>query len=119
MIKKINNIAIKNKKFIIVPKIYEDELLSSWFIRVSYAHYTHPHTFLQLHLEKSPQTITSNNFDTAISDKDIHILELKSGIKNLKKATMLNYGGYLQEHIIRNGQNFLLCSPIREISAIF
>ena len=35
MIKKLKNPAIKDAKFIVVPKIYEDELLSSWFIRTA------------------------------------------------------------------------------------
>jgi hypothetical protein len=110
MIKKLRNPAIKDAKFIVVPKIYEDELLSSWFIRIAYAHHTHPHTFLQLHLSRNSQIIRANNFDIALSDDEIKILESKSNNINLKQATLKNYNGYLQENIIANGQNSLICS---------
>ena len=110
MIKKLKNPAIKYAKFIVVPKIYEDELLSSWFIRTAYAHHTHPHTFLQLHLSRNSQIIRANNFDIALSDDEIRILESKSNNINLRQATLKNYNGYLQENIIANGQNSLICS---------
>ena len=110
MIKKLKNPAIKDAKFIVVPKIYEDELLSSWFIRTAYAHHTHPHTFLQLHLSRNSQIIRANNFDIALSDDEIRILESKSNNINLRQATLKNYNGYLQENIIANGQNSLICS---------
>ncbi len=110
MIKKLKNPAIKDARFIIVPKIYEDELLSSWFIRTAYAHHTNPHTFLQLHLSRGSQVLVANNFDVALSDDEIKILESKSNNIDLKQATLKNYNGYLQEDIIANGQNSLIYS---------
>lgn len=110
MIKKLKNPAIKNAKFIISPEIYEDELLSSWFIRTAYAHHTHPHTFLKLHLSKSSQILKANNFDISLSDDEIKTLELKANKESLKQSTLKSYSGYLQENIIFNGQNSLISS---------
>ncbi len=110
MIKRLKNISIKDTKFIVVPEIYEDELLSSWFIRTAYAHHTHPHTFLQLHLSKNSQILTGNNFDIVLSEDQIKVLESKSNNINLRQSTLKNYNGYLQENIISNGQNSLICS---------
>ncbi|WP_066351422.1 TniQ family protein [Aliarcobacter skirrowii] len=109
MIKKLKNPAIKDSKFIVVPKIYEDELLSSWFIRTAYAHHTSPHTFLQLHLSINSQILIANNFDVAISQENIQTLEQKSGLLNLERATLKTLSGYLQENIIDNGLNVFLC----------
>lgn len=110
IIKKIKNLAIKNAKFIIVPKIYHDELLSSWFVRTAYAHHTHPHTFLQLHLGENGHAISSDNFDINITDDEIKILENKSDKIGLYEMTLKSYSGFLQENIITNGTNILLCS---------
>ncbi len=107
---RLKNISIKDAKFIVVPKIYEDELLSSWFIRTAYAHHTHPHTFLQLHLSRNSQILTGNNFDIVLSDDEIKVLESKSNNINLRQSTLKNYNGYLQENIIANGQNSLICT---------
>lgn len=110
MIKKLKNPAIKDAKFIVVPKIYDDELLSSWFIRTAYAHHTHPHTFLQLHLGKSGHSLNANNFDIVVDDHDLKTLSYKSNNQfNLYKATLQNYSGFLQEKIISNGLNQMLC----------
>lgn len=111
MIKKIKNPAIKKSEFIIIPEIKDDELLTSWFVRTAYAHFTHPHTFINLHLNKSSQVLNCNSFDVCISDKEIKILEEKSRRKiSLFETTLRSYSGYLQENIINNGLNKLLCS---------
>lgn len=113
MIKKIKNPALRNSRFIIVPKIKSDELIVSWFVRTSYAHQTHPHTFVKLHLNKSSQVLSSNNFDVCITNEDIKALEYKSNNKvSLFGTTLRSYNGYLQENIINNGLNKLLC-PLR------
>lgn len=110
MIKKIKNPALKKSNFIIVPEIKEDEILTSWFIRTSYAHHTHPHTFINLHLGKSSQTLSCNSFDICISDKELKILEEKSkNYVSLYDSTLRSYSGYLQESIINNGLNKMLC----------
>jgi len=111
MIKKIKNPALKESNFIVVPEIKEDELLTSWFIRTAYAHYTHPHTFINLHLGKSSQTLSCNSFDVCITDRELKILEEKSkNTVSLFKTTLRSYSGYLQENIINNGLNKMLCS---------
>lgn len=110
MIKKIKNPALKKSKFIIVPEIKEDELLTSWFVRMAYAHHTHPHTFMNLHLDKNAQTLSYNDFDICITDKELKLLEEKSKKKvSLYNTTLKSYSGYLQEKIINDGLNKMLC----------
>ena len=111
MIKKIKNPAIRESKFIIIPEVEEDELLTSWFVRISYAHYTHPHTFINLHLGKSNQILSYNCFDVCITNEELKLLEEKSKNKvSLYNATLRSYSGYLQENIINNGLNKMLCN---------
>lgn len=107
MIKKIKNLAIKKAKFIIIPKPFENELFSSWLTRTAYAHNTHPHTFISLHLNF---TVSHKNIDTCFSNEMINEISNKCSNKiDILKLTLKPYSGYLQENIINNGLNKLLC----------
>jgi Zn ribbon nucleic-acid-binding protein len=126
MIKKIKNPKLKDSKFVIVPIPFEDELFSSWLIRTAYAHNTHPHTFIQLHLNRNYQYMSNNNLDVVVSDDELEKLEFKCNNKiELHSLTLKIYNGFLQENIINNGFNKLLCTLrfcpicIREDSIIY
>ena len=111
MIKKIKNIALANKPFLIIPEALRDELLSSWLVRTAYAHHTHPHTFVTLFLGQRYNYIFSNNIDSILLDKEISTIQQKSLQKvNIFQMTLKSYETYLQERIINNGFNKLLCT---------
>lgn len=111
MIKKIKNITLLNKPFVIVPEQLQDELLSSWLVRTAYAHYTHPHTFVNLFLGKKYETIFMSEIDVILSKNQISILMQKSlDHADIFQMTLKSYETYLQEKIISNGFNKLLCS---------
>ncbi len=106
MIKKIKDPKIAHSRFLIIPTPLPDELLSSWLVRTSYAHMTHPHTFASLHFseKKFPWHI---NFDAAVSDNLLEKIAFKSAkpFNALFKMSLRSYSGYLQENIIPNGLN--------------
>ena len=111
MIKKIKNPLIEKSRFLIIPEPFEDEIFSSWFARCAYAHKTHPRTFWNLHFPKNKfiYSITSN-IDATVSDEILQVLSIKTSFSFLKlrNMTMKSYDGYLQEEIIRNGNNKFL-----------
>ncbi|MFA7021673.1 TniQ family protein [Aliarcobacter sp.] len=111
MIKKIKNPLIEKSRFLIVPEPLEGEIFSSWFARCAYAHKTHPRTFWNLHFPKNKfiYSITSN-IDATVSDEILQVLSIKTSFSFLKlrNMTMKSYDGYLQEEIIRNGNNKFL-----------
>lgn len=56
-------IDLSDKSFFIVPKIQEDELLSSWLVRVSLAHDTVPTSFMNMHFPEYKNIIFSRDTD--------------------------------------------------------
>lgn len=111
MIKKIKNITLLNKPFVVVPEPLQDELLSSWLVRTAYAHHTHPHTFVNLFLGNHYEGISQKEIDILLAHNEITSLEQKTLNKiNIFQMTLKSYESYLQEKIIRNGFNKLLCS---------
>ena len=110
MIKKIKLPELYDAPFLVIPKPFKDELFSSWIVRTAYAHHTHPHTFLQLHLQKKGSSLFSTDIDIIISDEDVEKMNKKSLDRiNLNELTLKTYNGYLQENIIANGLNKMLC----------
>lgn len=106
MIKKIKNPVIAASRFLIVPKPFPDEILSSWIARTAYAHHTHPQTFLNLHFGN----VHFNwrlNYDASVSDQEIEVLSKKSALSYsvIYEMTLRSYEGYLHESIIPNGNN--------------
>lgn len=111
MIKKIKNITLLNKPFVVVPEPLQDELLSSWLVRTAYAHHTHPHTFVNLFLGNNCERISQKEIDILLAHNEISSLEQKTLNKiNIFQMTLKSYESYLQEKIISNGFNKLLCS---------
>ena len=111
IIKKISNPTIRKKPFIIIPKPLNNELLTSWLSRTAYAHYTHPHTFVNLHLGLKYQNTSLHNFDAIVSNKMINLIKKKCNNKiNIFNMSLKSYNSYLQENIIDNGLNRFLCN---------
>lgn len=111
IIKKITNPKIRETPFILTPIPFQDELLSSWLVRTAYAHHTHPHTFMKLHLGLCNQSVSINNFDAIISEDHIKLLLYKTHQQvDIFRMSLQSYNGYLQESIITNGLNKFLCN---------
>lgn len=111
MIKKIKNPLIEKSRFLIIPEPFEGEIFSSWFARCAYAHKTHPRTFWYLHFPKDKYIYTiTPNIDATVSEEILQILSIKTSFSfsKLKDMTMKSYDGFLQEEIIRDGNNKFL-----------
>lgn len=123
IIKKVKFLKLKDSSFIIIPKPFEDELLSSWLVRTAYAHHLHPHTFIKMYLG---YTTFNANLDVTFSDKYLSkILKKIKKIFDVYKMSLNSYSGYLQENIIDNGFNKMLCNQrfcpvcLREDSIVY
>ena len=103
MIKKINFPELKNENFVIVPIPFEDELLSSWIIRMAYAHKTHPHTFVNQYLNYRPYAFFLAENDITLNADMIKDIESKTYQKiNVRSLMLTTYSGILQENIYPN-----------------
>lgn len=111
MIKKIKNPVIAASRFLIVPQPFPDEILSSWIARTSYAHLTHPKTFMNMHFSTGKFNWRAN-FDASVSDEVLHIIERKSALsfETIYQMSPRSYESYLQESIIPNGLNTFIVS---------
>lgn len=113
MIKKVKLSKLQDKPFTIIPKPFDDELLSSWFARLAYAHHTHPQTFINLYFGLSNRGLFKNNIDISL---DVTLLQQIQTMCNNKidifKLTLKTYSGYLQEDDINIPSNRFF-SPIR------
>lgn len=111
MIRRTKLPKLKDKGFLIIPEPFADEAFSSWFIRLSYAHYTHLRTFINLHFGIMHRSEFKNNVDTTLSDYLLSRIEHKCKSKvNILDLTLKPYSGYLQEGPISIMSNRLLCS---------
>ncbi|PLY10349.1 MAG: hypothetical protein C0626_05025 [Arcobacter sp.] len=73
-------IDLNNRKFIIRPKPEDDELLSSWLVRVARAHLTHTTSFTNMHFkEYKANIIWQRDLDIWCPDSLIKRLSFKSG----------------------------------------
>ena len=73
-------IDLNNEKFRIKPKPQEDELLSSWLVRVARAHLTHTTSFTNMHFkEYKSNIIWQRDLDIWCPDELIERLVFKSG----------------------------------------
>jgi len=112
MIKKVKIPQLQESDFLIIPKPLPNELFSSWFVRMAYAHKTHPRTFEHLYLNL-PQDLFSKNIDVALDKETINII-LKKCVHevDIRSLTLQTYNTYLQEKIIPNGLNKFI-TPLR------
>ena len=80
----INNVTryidLNNEKFRIKPKPQEDELLSSWLVRVARAHLTLTTSFTNMHFKEYKNNIIwQRDLDIWCPDKLIDRISFKSG----------------------------------------
>jgi len=106
-------IDLSDKSFFTVPKPQEDELLSSWLVRVALAHNTRPWSFCNLHFPHLHNIIFSRDLDVWANEDLLAMLSKKSGlpIEMLFSLTLQSYGGILQKKILTNTGNNML-SPV-------
>jgi len=94
-------INISDKKFFTVPFPKEDELLSSWIVRVALAHDTLPWTFCNLHFPEHKNTVFARDLDIWASKDFLEKLAYKSNIEysKLLEMTLRSYEGYITKEI--------------------
>jgi len=111
MIKGVRLTKLRNKPFLILPEPLKDELFSSWFARLAYAHNTHPRTFINLYFGINHRGEFKNNIDTTLSIKTLTQIQQKCENKiDIFNLTLKTYTGYLQENDINIMSNRLLSS---------
>jgi hypothetical protein len=98
----------------------EDELLSSWLIRIALCHLAEPATFVNLYLPRWRNILWARDVDVWADNDLLETLSLKSGIayEILHKLTLKFYEGYLSETInpkTRNPfiQNLVNCCRVK------
>lgn len=103
MIKKIKFNELKNENFTIIPIPLEDEILSSWIVRVAYAHKTHPHTFVNQYLNYRPYSFFLSECDLTLDEAMINTIDKKCRYKiDVRSLMLTTYAGYVQENIYDN-----------------
>jgi len=113
MIKKVKLSKLQGNPFTIVPKPFDDELFSSWFARLAYAHHTHPQTFINLYFGLSNRGLFKNNIDISLNVTLLQQIQTMCNNKiDIFKLTLKTYSGYLQEDDINIPSNRFF-SPIR------
>jgi len=88
-------IDLRDKDFFTVPKPQEDELLSSWLVRVALAHDTLPWTFMNLHFPEYHNLPFSRDLDVWAPDDMLVKLAKKSGYtyEQIYSLTLRSYIG--------------------------
>ncbi|WP_066350469.1 TniQ family protein [Aliarcobacter skirrowii] len=88
---------IQNYFFLIVPKPFEDELLSSWLTRVAIEHKRKLSIFLSLYVKKEGNSIARNDLDFLYDEKLFEALVNKSNLtkKDIFKMSLRSEEGYL------------------------
>lgn len=103
MIKKIKFHELTNENFTIIPIPLEDEILSSWIVRVAYAHKTHPHTFVNQYLNYRPYSFFISECDLTLDEAMINTIDEKCRYKiDLRSLMLITFSGYIQENIYYN-----------------
>ena len=93
-------IDLNNHKFRVRPKPLEDELLSSWLVRVARAHLTHTTSFTNMHFkEYRSNIIWQRDLDIWCPDELIERISFKSGYT---KGTIFNMTLRSLEGIVAN-----------------
>lgn len=113
----INNVGrfldLNDKQFFITPKPYEDELLSSWLARLSYAHDTLPSSFLNMHFkEYNRNVLIQRDIDIWADDKFFERLVQKTefDIEIFRNMSLRSYEGILFDKINPKTRNPFILS---------
>lgn len=101
---------LSSKKFLVHPKPQNNELLSSWLIRIALAHQTMPWSFMNMHFPEYKNIVFSRDVDIWAPDHFIDKLAWKSGLssEDIFTMTLRSYEGYLLEWVRLNGPNFFI-----------
>lgn len=103
MIKKIKFHELTNENFTIIPIPLEDEILSSWIVRVAYAHKTHPHTFVNQYLNYRPYSFFLSECDLTLDEAMLNTIYEKCRYNiDVRSLMLTTYDGYIQENIYDN-----------------
>ncbi|MDD5405608.1 MAG: TniQ family protein [Sulfurovaceae bacterium] len=106
MIKNIKTNNLQYLPFSIIPIPYNDELFSSWFARLSYAHYLHPKTFINLYFGLENRSLFKKNIDTSLNMKLLNRIKTMCNDKvDVFNLTLKTYSGYIQENDIEIASN--------------
>ena len=90
-----NFIDLSDKPFIVKPKPQEDELLSSWLVRVALAHDTLPWSFMNLHFPEYHNIPFSRDLDVWAPDDLLNKIAIKSNhtFETIYALTLRSYIG--------------------------
>ncbi len=101
MIKNVSDERLAKAKFLLHPQPEEDEILSSWLLRICKAHDTDPGTFVHLHLPEWGHALWRRDFDIHVKPALIERLSHKSGFSTdtLYSLTLRSYEGCLFEQV--------------------
>lgn len=93
---------------------FEDELLSSWLIRLALKHRTMPSTFTNLYLLETKNKLWSADVDLQADPDLLCTLSSKSGIPTgeLLGMTLKSYEGYLFERVYRKNRATPFVNPL-------
>jgi len=106
MIKGIRSSNFINKRFLITPIPFNNELLSSWFVRTAYSHLIFPQTFFNLYFGIENRDLLKCDIDCSSNEILWEGLTKKTfNSINLKKLSLTKYSNYLQEENITNASN--------------
>jgi Zn ribbon nucleic-acid-binding protein len=112
--KNLKPASLKDKFFLIIPSVLDDESFLSWFARTSYLHYIHPQTFLNTHFGLEYRDIFKRDLDVALNNDLIKIFTKKTRNKiDILSLTLGKYTGYLYEDEIVNATNKMFISNMK------
>jgi len=100
-------INLSDKNFFVVPKPQEDELLSSWLVRIALAHDTMPWSFMNMHFPEYKNIIFSRDVDVWAPEDFLKKLVWKSGYtyEQIYSLTLKSYIGTLLPKFNPSGCN--------------
>lgn len=101
-------------KFPLKLRPQDDELLSSWLVRLALLHRTMPMTFTNLYMPESKNRFWSVDFDLQADPEMLAALSLKCGApaESLLSMTLGSFEGYLVERIYRRSGGTPFITPL-------
>lgn len=109
--------GLERCRFLLHPPPYEDELLSSWLVRLALLHRFNPVTFVNLHFPSIYPDFWSRDVDVFWGEQPmfLEMLSYKSRlpVDTLKSMTLKDYEGRLTEKILCNTRNKLILPLVK------
>ncbi len=101
--------------FLLHPRPQEDELLSSWLVRVALEHFTAPATFTNLYLPEWKNMLWAEDLDLQADSHLLEVLAAKSSLstEKLLAMTLRGYEGFLFEQASTNSGATPYILPLR------